>query len=218
MTNSKKVDSLAVTVRDTIPSLLHLIENREGLADFLRDVNSLATILDAYNNVNCGKRGREGLWTFEGELVNDLKVTIRKPSPRDLPDVSIIDVESRKPISLSQLVTRTRDKFDLVLSSEEGLNYPKIQSELTKALKVLMSIHKEAKATFEKNETRRVESEAQLTSLKAEVEQEKVNVERRNGECQHLIRRAREIASLGYWSLAGAFVQITCVAVTLVAS
>lgn len=214
---SKSVDAHTVKVRDLMPNLLHLIEGREGLREFLRDLHSLATILDAYNNVNCGKRGRDGLWTFEGELVNDLKVTIRKPSPRDLPDVSIIDVVSRKPISLSQLVIRTRDKFDLVSGLEEGLDYSRIQSEIIKVFRVLQSIDDEAKASFAKSETRRKETEERFASLKTEIEQERINVERRNGECQVLIKRAREIANLGYWALAGAFAQIACVAVTLVA-
>lgn len=217
MSAPEKFESFADTVRDSIPSLLHLIEGRDGLRDFLRDVDSLATILDAYNNVNCGKRGREGLWTFEGELVNDFKVTIRKPSPRDLPDVSIIDVESRKPISLSQLVIRTRDKFDLVFGTGEGPDYSKIQSELSKVLRMLMSIHNETKATFDANEARREEAAAKLASLKTKIDQEKADVERRNGECQLSFKRAREIAKLGYWSLAGAITQIIGVAVTLVA-
>jgi hypothetical protein len=96
------------------------VTNCEALLSEIDEVHHLKTILEAYSNILIGRKGREGLWKFENEEVGPYRVTINKPSPRDLPNVSIISSVSKEPIPLSLLVDRTRDKLVATISQVEG--------------------------------------------------------------------------------------------------
>lgn len=96
------------------------VTNCEALLSEIDEVHHLKTILEAYSNILIGRKGREGLWKFENEEVGPYRVTISKMSPRDLPNVSIINSVSKEPIPLSLLVDRTRDKLVATISQVEG--------------------------------------------------------------------------------------------------
>lgn len=210
MIEEKELEAAArqLSAKISMPKLFHLAGKGKELRDFITDFQSLATILQAYDNILSGKRGRDGLWTFEGEKVNNFKVTIRKPSPRDLPDISILDSASKNPISLSQLVIRTRDKLDLMFDGEKGLIDVNIIPEINAAFLSKHSAVETVKKALNQCTSRSRELVEEEVRLKEKIRQEEIRIEERDGECQKVMKQAKMVATLGYWILAGTLTQV----------
>lgn len=197
MIEEKELEAAAkqLSAKVPMPKLLHLAEKEKELREFITDFQSLATILQAYDNILSGKRGRDGLWTFEGEKVNNFKVTVRKPSPRDLPDISILDSVSKNPISLSQLVIRTRDKLDLMFGGEKGLIDINIIPEINGAFLSKSNAVKTVKKVLDECTSRSRELTEEEARLKERIRQEEIRIEERDGECQRVMKQAKMVAT-----------------------
>lgn len=176
--------------------------DQEVLASYITNCNKLhlplveshylMKILDAYNNILIGRRGKEGIWKFENEEVGPYRVTISKPSPRDLPNVTIVSIESKEAIPLSLLVDRTRGKLAETLSEVEEpiaqaikqLRFATISGEYAEFMRKVMN-----KVESQDHDVRLANDEcAKQRRLAASVENRCVVLKKEKNEMKQMLR------------------------------